>query len=219
MRSFKHREINAIIYRIMMLANVATAFFGVLIFLYIFWKRLKEDYAANIIFSVSFYILLGITVGWLIAVRLLPDWFFWISATGAALGLGLGMLRYRVKFYESTEALGVGVLPWLSFLYLRNSVERSSLVSFLTFLVVLVLIYLFYYLDTHYREFTWYASGKVGFAGLCVVGLLFLARTTASLLGISMLSFIGNLRIEAAFSGVAAFVCFVLLYNLSKGKG
>lgn len=199
-----------------MLASLTTSFFGVLTFLYIFWKRLKEDYAPSIIFSVSFYILVGILAGWFAANRLFPSWFFWASGLGAVVGFALGILRLKLRLYESFEALAIAVLPWLSFTFLNDSVSNSRLTSFLAFLVVLALIYVFYYLDTHFREFTWYASGKVGFSGLATLAILFLVRTATSLAGLSVLSFIDNLKVEAAFSGVAALLCFVLLFNLSR---
>ncbi len=197
-----------------MLENILVTLFGTVVFLFLFWKRLKEDYAAGIIFTVSFYILSGLLIASLFASRFFPAWFFWLGIVGMTLGLGLGILRYKVRFFESFEAIVIGGLPWLSFVYLKDSVASKSLTSFLAFLAVLVFIYLFYYLDTHFREFTWYKSGKVGFAGLASLGCVFIARATTSLFGVNVLSFSGNY--EPFVSGSAAFVCFILVVNLSR---
>jgi hypothetical protein len=197
-----------------MLPGLISTGFGVLVFLFIFWKRLREDYAPAIIFEISFYILLGIAVTQLISFRLIPDWFFWTSILGALVGLYLGNLRFKVRFYEAFEAVVIGLLPWGSFIFLKDSVARASLGSFIGFLGVLLIIFIFYYVDTHFREFTWYKSGKVGFAGLSILALIFTVRSTIALIGISVLTFSGNY--EAMVSGAAALVCFVLLFNLSR---
>lgn len=197
-----------------MLPGLISTGFGILVFLFIFWKRLREDYASGIIFETAFYILLGVGVTQLISFKLIPDWFFWTSILGALIGLYLGNLRFKVRFYESLEASVVGLLPWTSFVFLKDSVAKASLSSFLAFLAILLIIFIFYYVDTHFREFTWYKSGRVGFAGLSTLALIFTVRSTIALIGISVLTFSGNY--EAMVSGAAALLCFVLLFNLSR---
>lgn len=197
-----------------MLITIATSLLGIIVFLFIFWKRLREDFAAPIIFSVSFYILLGILVGWFISYRFFPNWFIWTTFGGALLGLSAGIIQYKIRFYESLESVVVALMPWLSFIYLKDSVIRQNFSSFVLFLATLVFIYIFYYLDTHFREFTWYRSGKIGFAGLATLGLILLARSATSFVKINVLSFNG--RIDALASASLGFICFVMLYNLSR---
>ena len=175
---------------------------------------MKDDYASGIIFEVATYILLGIAVLYLVGLKLFPGWFFWTSIIGAAGGLALGILRFRLRFYESMEAVAVGLMPWLAFIFLKDSVVSSSLSSFLAFLSILLIIFIFYFLDTHYREFTWYRSGKVGFAGLSTLAIIFAARSAIALAGVRVLTFSG--RFEAIVSGAMAFICFILIYNLSR---
>jgi len=50
--------------------GVIFLFLGIIIFLFFFWKRLKEDYSSERIFSTAFYILFGIGAGFLAV------WFF-----------------------------------------------------------------------------------------------------------------------------------------------
>jgi hypothetical protein len=197
-----------------MLVNLAVTLGGILIFLFIFWKRLKEDYSPAIIFQAAFYLLLGIGVSQLLSFKLLPNLFFWTSILGALIGLLLGHLRFKVRIYESLESAVIGLLPWMSFVFLKDSVIHASLSSFLGFLAILLIILIFYYIDTHFREFTWYKSGKVGFAGLATLALIFIIRSTIALTDTSMLTFSSNY--EAIVSGASAFICFILLYNLSR---
>lgn len=215
-RCFKHGDINGIILGTFMLVNVLTSFFGIIVFLFIFWKRLKDDYASSLIFTISFYILLGVMLGSAVTSRFFPTWFLWAVFLGAAAGVGFCIFRFKVRFYEILEAVIIGFLPWLSFIFLKDSVVNQAFSSFVAFLVVLILIYVFYYLDSHFREFTWYKSGKVGFAGLAALGLLSIVRSAASFIKVSMLSFNG--KIDALASLSLGFICFILLYNLSRSR-
>ena len=155
-------------YNWLMLANLAVTIFGLLIFLFLFWKRLKEDYAAEIIFKAATYILAGICLGWAASAKFFPAWFFWAVVAGAAVGLSFAILRFRVKFYETLEAFIISSLPWLGLVFLEDSVTHSSFSSFSAFLVILIMVFVTYYFDTHYKGYAWYKSGKIGFAGLAV---------------------------------------------------
>lgn len=195
-------------------AGLIATTLGILIFLFIFWKRLREDYASGIIFEAAFYVLLGLGVLWFVSFKLFPGWFFWTSAAGAGVGLTLGILKFRLRFYETLEALVIAVLPWLAFIFLKDSVVNFSLSSFVAFLLVLIIIFAFYYIDTHFREFTWYRSGKIGFAGLATLAIIFTLRSGIALTDAHVLTFTG--KFEAIVSGAMAFVCFILIYNLSR---
>jgi hypothetical protein len=199
-----------------MLINVAVTILALLIFLFLFWKRLKEDYAGEIIFKTATYILFGIGIGWVIAFKFVPTWFFWVSIIGGLIGLAFAILRFSVKFYETLEAFIISSLPWLSLIFLENSVARSSLSSFLAFVAILIIVFLSYYIDTHYKGFTWYRSGKIGFTGLAVAVIFFLIRTAIAIAKVTMLSFVG--RGEAVISGISALVSFLLLFNLGRVK-
>jgi len=199
-----------------MLANLIVTVLAILVFLFLFWKRLKEDYAAEIIFKAATYILVGIGTGGAVAAKFFPMWFFWTSITGGAVGLSFAILRFRVKFYETLEAFIIASLPWLGLLFLKDSVVRSSLSSFLAFIVILIMVFISYYLDTHYKRFIWYRSGKIGFAGLSVAVMFFLVRTAIAIFKVTMLSFVGSS--EAVISGMMALVSFLLLFNLGRVK-
>jgi len=188
--------------------------FAVLVFLFLFWKRLKEDYASQVIFTSAFYILIGLFAGIGLSKQFFPAWYFWGSLLGAAFGLGLSVARYKVRAYEVAEAGIFSLLPMLLLFFLNDSVKNSSLVSFIAFLVVLLVIFIFTFLDSRYREFTWYKSGKIGFSGLAALGILFLVRSGVAIFFTDVLSFVG--KSEVFVSGALAFICFMMIFNLGR---
>lgn len=198
-----------------MLIEIAAGLLGTIVFLFIFWKRLKEDYSSEIVFKSSFNILLGILVGWGISFKFYPPGFLWLSFLGGVLGLAVSVLRFRVRAYETLEAFVIGVLPWTSFVFLADSVLNSSLISFIGFLVTLLVVFFSYYIDQHYKNFAWYKSGKIGFAGLATLALVFLIRSAIAISQTPVLSFV-SFKIEAVVSGSLAFICFILIYNLGR---
>jgi len=199
-----------------MLGAIAITILAILIFLFLFWKRLKEDYAAGVIFESATYILVGIGIGWMISARFFPVWFFWTSFFGGTIGFSLAILKFKVKFYETLEAFVIAALPWLGLIFLMDSVVKASLSSFLAFLAILLMVFVTYYFDTHYKRFTWYRSGRIGFAGLAAASLIFLVRFAIAIVKVPMLSFVG--RSEEIISGALAFISFLLLFNLGRIK-
>lgn len=199
-----------------MIASLVVGLTGILIFLFVFWKRLKEDYSSEIIFKSAASVLLGILIGWAVSFKLYSSAFLWFEFLGVLGGVGFASYKYRVRFYETFESSIISILPWVSLFFLKDSVTTSSLNSFITFLAVLLFIFIFYYLDIHYKNFAWYKSGKIGFSGLATIMLIFAVRSTLALLRISVLSFLGGY--EAYLSSVAVVVSLLLLINLGRQK-
>jgi hypothetical protein len=197
-----------------MLAKIAFNTLGVLIFLFVFWKRLREDYPISQIFTTGLYMIAGISLAVIISAKFFGSWGFWLSFIGAALGLALGVLKFKLRFFETFEAGVTATLPWLGVVFLSDSIEKSNISSFIGFIVIILLIVLFYFLDAHYKKFTWYKSGRVGFTGLTTLGLLLLLRAAVAPIVPDMLSFSG--KYEAIISGILAFVSFLLVFNLAR---
>lgn len=216
MGGFKHGDYYDIIL-VMLIASILINLLGIVVFLFIFWKRLREDYSSEIIFKTAFNVLAGILIGFLIFLKFPQIGFFWPVVLGSLLGLGLALFGLRIKFYETFEAFIIASFPWIGFTFLLDSITHSSLSSFFAFIAILVFVFIAYYLDTHYKNFTWYKSGKIGFAGIVTLSIFFIVRSTLAIFGIHMISFV-DLRIEAVVSGAAAFICFILLFNLAKIK-
>ncbi len=199
---------------------------GSLVFLFVYWKRLKEDYAGIEIFTSGFYTLVGTGIGSLVFGIILKNFlhntlffintglWFWGGVVGAAIGYMLGVLRFKLKIFETQEAVGISMLWLLLFFFVYDSFKNSSVFSLTGSVILLGLIGLFFFLEGKYRRFTWYKSGKVGFSGLATLGSFFLLRTVFGLIFPFTFSFIG--RIDSLISGCISFILFLLLYNLGE---
>lgn len=197
----------------MLIANVI----GQFLFLYLYWKRLKEDYSIEKVFNSGFVLLIGILLAFLVSNLFLHNYWFWIFFLFLAISETILVLKLKLKFFESLEALVVSILPWLSIFYLSNSIVQKSLSSFLLFWMSLICIFLFFLFDNFYRTITWYKSGRVGFSGLAILGIFFLIRLIVSIFFNDLISFAPNF--ESFLSGTVAFVSFLLLFNLSIKNG
>ena len=197
-----------------MIAKIIFNIVGILFFFFFFWRKLKEDYDSGRIFTFAVYVAAGVGIFTFAAQKLLPQWWFWADCLGVTAGFMIGRLKYKFRFFESLEATTIGLLPWLSIVFLQDAILNSSWSSLIAFAVLLLIVALYIFLDTHYKKFTWYKSGKVGFSGLTTLGVLFLVRTAVAAIFPSMLSFLGP--IDSIISGVIAFTSFLLVFNLSR---
>ncbi len=188
---------------------------GAFIFLFAFWRRLKEDYFESHIFTSGFYILGVGTLMILIANFLAKDYWFWFAFIGILLGTLLGTIRFRLRFFEILEGTLVGVFVPVIFILLYDGISQKRPSSFFAIAVWGVFIGLYFFFSMHYKKFTWYKSGKVGFAGLSVLGLIFLCRALVAIWIPSMVSFVS---IDWILSSIVSFVCFLALINLTLQK-
>lgn len=199
-----------------MISNIVIGVSAFFVFLFIFWRRLKEDYASGIIFTSAFYLLLGLLAGYFSAYFFWPAFWFWSVLLGLSLGLGASFLRFHLKFYETLESSVIGFLIWLALIFLADSVRGSSIFSFAGFIALVLIIGLFYFLEGRFRNFSWYKSGRIGFCGLTTLGVFFLVRSLVALFYPFVLSFVG--KKEIIFSSLVAFGLFLLTFNLSRKK-
>jgi len=197
-----------------MLTTVVANTAGVFIFLYLFWKRLKDDYLSEQLFTTSIYALSGIGLGFIISRFLFQAWWFWLVVLGVVLGAGIGILKFRLRVFEVIEALAFSLLPWIGLTFVSDSITHLSLPSFLGFVVCVLLLALFIYFDRHYKGFSWYSSGRVGFSGLLILGIFFSIRALVAIFFPFVLSFVGKQEPPAA--GLAAILFYFLVFNLAK---
>lgn len=198
------------------LIRVALSLIGILIFLFVFWKRLREDYSETIIFTSAFYVLFGIFISDLIALYFFEKWWFWLGLLGGTIGIILAIFRFRLRVFEVVESGVLGSLALLSMVYLYSLVQDRDILAGSATLICLALIILFVYFDKHYKDFTWYKSGRIGFSGLTILGLFFLIRAAVALFFNDMISFVSGY--EVVLSGVLAFVSFLTVFNLARVK-
>ena len=187
---------------------------GILFFLYIFWKKLKEDYLPTQIFNTAFIILLLLLVGNIATKYFFSHAWFWLSICAISIGLTIQISRYKLRVFETIEAAVIAFLPWTGFIFLSDSISNQSVKSFIAAIVVLFLIILYIFLNKYYKGFSWYKSGRVGFSGLTILGILFLIRAFVAGLSIDVLSF--SVEKEAILSALVAFVIFLAVFNLAR---
>lgn len=199
-----------------MLLSILLGITGVLLFLYVFWKRLRDDYSSDIIFQVSTTVLLGNALGLVVAKIFLPSYFFWLSMLGILIGFLLMFFKFKLRLFETLEAIILAGLPMISLMFFKDSVTNSSLYSFLGFVGTLVLIFISYWLDLNYKSFNWYKSGRIGFAGLLSGAVFFMIRSIVAGFGISVVSFTGT--IDIVLSGSVFLILVGLLVYLGRSK-
>lgn len=200
----------------MVIQKVLVDLLGVFIFLFLLWKKLKDDYSSHQIFSLAF-LSLFFSLGLILVSRYIyPEAWFWFAFLGMAAGFVFSVYRFKLMFYEVLEGLAVSLIPLLAFQYLFDSVANASFSSFFLLIFLVFLSGLYIFLDRHYMKFGWYKSGRIGFSGLVILALFFLLRIAVAVLSKGVISFIGNY--DWLISGVLSFLFFLLLFNLSRTK-
>lgn len=197
---------------LMLIANTL----GIFTLFYLLWKTLKEDYHYEKIFNLSFLTFFGFIFGLLVTSYISKNYWFWISSISIFIGFYIAIKRQKMKFFESFEGLIIGSLFWIGFVYLSDAITSQSLASFLAFWVCSICIFIFFFFKSFYRSFTWYKSGRVGFAGVAIAAIFFIIRSVVSLFFSDIFSFSG--KYEIYLSGSVALILFLLLYSLSRPR-
>ena len=146
----------------------------------------------------------------------MPLWWFWLSIVFISFGFLIGIYRFKLRIFEVIEALVVSLLPLVAIVFLRNYLSTQSIYLLFASLVSLFLFVVFLVIDKHYKRFTWYKSGRIGFSGLTIFGIFFLIRAIVAVFLPSMLSFSG--KYEVYLSAIVAFAAFLTLFNLARQK-
>jgi hypothetical protein len=199
-----------------MFLSVLINLISILIFLYILWNKLKEDYSATLIFSSGFTIAITVVIANLLAYRFFPEYWFWMSFIGVIIAVILSVYKYKLAFYEFIDSVVISLHPWLGLIYLDKFASTLNPKILLLVFQVLISAILYLFSEKHYKSFSWYRSGRVGFAGFAVLGIFFILRSAIALTFDDMLSLIGSK--DAIISGAVSFIAFLAIFNLSKSK-
>lgn len=189
---------------LMIIANILGFFF----FLYFLWRKLKEDYQYERIFNLGFSTIIGIFISHLFILYFHLSYQFWIYLLGAILGSSFLVVKQRMKFFEVFEGLTVGLYAYSIIVYLSDAITSKSLNSFLLFWFSSISMLVYFYLNSKYRSFVWYKSGRVGFSSMVSLIIFFISRAVM---------FRSNL-LEVIFSVSATLLLIGLLYNLSRSE-
>lgn len=197
-----------------MLFTLVSALLVIIVFLFLFWWRLKEDYISDQIFTAAVFILLGILTGSVAGAIFLKTWWFWLAFLGAVVGVVLSVYKFKMRVTEIVEALVLGLLPWFMLICISDFKDTPTLDNLIAVFVVAALLVLYFVLSKHYKSFTWYKSGRVGFTGFVILGLYFSFRSILAIRFPFMLSFSGSY--ETYVSGTLALLSFLTVFYLAR---
>lgn len=164
--------------------------FGALVSLFIVWKKLREDYPEADIFSVSMLIVGGTGAGYLLSLFLFGVLQFWVCLMGGLAALAFAAKKFSMRAFEVFEAFVPAVFVFLLILAVTQKIVRQPLwisgawpfgLNFIEPGLSLGALFIFIILNTRYRRFLWYPSGRIGFASLVTVILYFWTRSAVAL--------------------------------------
>lgn len=161
-----------------------THFLAVFIFAFIIWKKLREDYPNELIFSFTLALLASGSSGWWIFQKFATPFAFWgVFVLPVILGLYF-VKKFDMRPFEVIDAVAVSWF-WFAFLGTAGSLlatlQMPSILSLPQVLIPLVSLGMYSFFIRNYRSFSWYPSGKVGFAGIASLALYFLLFAVFSL--------------------------------------
>lgn len=169
-------------------------------FSFVLWRKLKEDYSHDLIFSFTILVLALALFGDILSQNFLPGLSFWSVLFFQLLCVSFFVKKGYFKFYELVDGL---TTSWLT-LFLTVNVSglfvqiirdrglKTSDLHFLFHALFILLTFIVYKtVLNRYRGFSWYPSGRIGFIGLAVSSLYFLLRGLVAILTYSVLPFFG----------------------------
>lgn len=185
------------------------SFLGLFVFSFLFWRRLREDYPAEQIFSLSLAAFLGAVLG--------SRFSFWLAFLLGFLFVFYFLKRFSFRLFEVIDAYALSWFYLAIFLFLAVFVLEGDRLILGEILAAVPAIFLYAYLAGRFRRFSWYPSGKVGFLGLSSFAFYFLVRLGLAIVQILVLS--SSNWIEVLANGiVASFLLFVLYARSGRAK-
>lgn len=197
-------------------------FLGIFSFSFVSWRSLREDYSSEKTFSCTVLFLLGGLAGWTIFNRWLPEFAFWGALGGSSI-FGFGTIfRMNFRFFEVLDALAVGFL-WLT-LFLCSAIifrqgQGQNFTNLYIPVIAAVTLLTYQFFLKHYRRFSWYPSGKIGFIGGMSIALFFFFRMLVDFVEVWMLSSQrAPALIDASFSLLISGVFLSIVYIRSERR-
>lgn len=167
---------------------------GLIVFMYLLWRDLKDDYGDQKIINYAWIALIGFLVGGRLVYGLInwgvwnDSWISWLSVwnkpgtnyLGSYLGLILASwlvaLKNQWKFLSLMDDIVKPTLIFSSLLMFDEWLRSNFFIKLIIYLGLLMFdVVLVNWLRKRYRSFSWYKSGKKGFVVLFNNLLFFLA--------------------------------------------
>lgn len=194
---------------------------GILISFFIVWKKLREDYSDEKIFSFSLGVIGGIILGYIgtsFIEPILPGIKFWGAiAGGGLLGTWLSK-KLSIRFFEALEAVIPAVFVYLIFESLTKiswlqviNLEPGVIFQFAQLGGVTLSLLVFVYASRNFRRFMWYPSGKIGIASLLALAVFFIFQVVLANAFSDMLTLLSRAT-DTTFGVFSAMVSLVVVY-------
>lgn len=175
-----------------------------------FWRKLREDYPEEEIFTLSLLIFVSSLVFSAVFHR-----FFGFPALGAFLGVALSLF-FKLKISKKSiwEGFDALTFSWLYFAFfggLGLFLATGDYLMFSYLAAGILGVFWYWLMKKKYRSFGWYKSGKLGF--------LFWAESAFFALFFSGLAFLRNNTLycyEGFIWLVFFFACLVIIYIRSE---
>ncbi len=184
------------------------------VFLFVFWRGLKEDYIPSQIFSTSIVIILTVLAGYFCSSFYFKEYRFWFVILTFIIGYIIGSKRSGIKFYEGLDSL---ISALLLSIFISSVILYSyrTVNLFLFYISIGLSLAIYYIVKKYYKTFIWYRSGRRGFPGLFTTGVFLLTRSAISLIKPDYTLLLTEYDIF--FSGLISFVSFLNIFILAKG--
>lgn len=193
-------------------------FLGFFAFSFVSWRKLREDYGVNSIFTLTLIFLLGGVPAGLVLARLLSAG-MWGFLLGGLVVSWYAAKKMGFKIFEILDGVVLG-LVWLSLFFQAGFFIRfgwgKHFTNTLYLLIPVLVLACARYVFVGYRRFSWYPSGKIGFIGAAAgFSYFFLLSMVDFALGLVLSS--QSKLINLVISLMAALVFFGTLY-LRSGR-
>lgn len=198
-----------------MILNLVTILVSIFIFSFALWRRLKEDYQESQIFYLTLLLLSGGGIGIFLASKFLDNYLLWSFIGGLTLAGLYGAKKLKFKTFEVVDAVVPGFLWLMLAVYPAYLLKEQLPILISEASILIISLTAYYFFIKNFRKFYWYPSGKIGFAGLATLAILFIGRIIIAFYAGMMISSLGQKLPEIALSISIVLMCIVTLYLLS----
>lgn len=202
----------------MYLITYLFAFIGLVLFSFVVWRKLREDYTDDQIFTLTLSLTVIAGIGNFLLSQYLAQFPFWPQAVFIFLGLFYLIRKMNMKFFEAADAFAPAWFIFYLFFLVGVFIEEGLLLNKYSELfapIVALLAYQFF--QKNYRRFSWYPSGKVGFAGLAALVIFFAIRAPVAIYSSGMV-LLGGI-VDGIASLVLTILLLAALYRRSGRQG
>jgi|GEM_PF-2580562 len=185
-------------------------------YLFIWWRATREELTSQERVAIGASVLFFMALGWFggnLASNYIPTIPGFLDPKG--LGFWAAIINGVLVLYLTTSRLSSNFLTFFD-CHVHALLWFSALLSGNHSVLFFVSLLVYYWSRSNYKSFSWYKSGKIGFASLFSLTIYFVARAVVEFGQISLLSFASLGRFGGLLSVAAAFLLTYSLFLNSK---